>query len=83
MRIGPWVMKTHDDSAESFLREFAELTTASTFKIGVLESNVQAVKLLKQVGFEERSHSWRMVYGKNTEATLSNHLYAIFSPVRG
>jgi len=83
MRIGPWVMKTHDDLAESLLREFAGLTSANTFKIGVLESNVQAVKLLKQIGFEERSHSWRMIYGKTTEATLSNHLYAIFSPVRG
>ena len=83
MRIGPWVMKTHDDFAESLLREFAGLITANTFKIGVLESNAKAVKLLKQNGFEERSHSWRMVYGKNTEATLSNHLYAIFSPVRG
>jgi ribosomal protein S18 acetylase RimI-like enzyme len=83
MRIGPWVMKAHDNFAECLLREFVEMTDASTFKIGVLESNVQSVMLLKQTGFEEKSYSWRMVYGKNTEATLSNHLYAIFSPVRG
>ena len=83
MRIGPWVMRTHDDFTERLLREFAGMTTSNTFKIGVLESNVQAVRLLKQNGFEERSYSWRMVYGKDTEATLSNHLYAIFSPARG
>jgi ribosomal protein S18 acetylase RimI-like enzyme len=83
LRIGPWVMDNQNEGAEHLLMEFAGLESGTPLKIGVLESNKQAIKLLDQYGFKLRSHSWRMLYGKDTEVTLSNHLYAIFSPVRG
>jgi ribosomal protein S18 acetylase RimI-like enzyme len=82
-RIGPWVMDSHNELAEHLLLDFGGSVEGDTLKIGVLESNIQALKLLGQYGFKERTHSWRMLYGKNTGATLSNHLYAIYSPARG
>jgi ribosomal protein S18 acetylase RimI-like enzyme len=83
VRIGPWVMNTQAEFAEQLLLEFAEIVEGNTLKIGVLESNVQALKLLGQYDFKERSHSWRMLYGESTEATMSDHLYAICCPARG
>jgi len=83
VRIGPWVMKTSNSLAKHLLLEFAGSVDGINLKIGVLKSNVQALKLLGRYGFEERTHSWRMVYGEDTEATLSDHLYAIYSPARG
>ena len=82
IRIGPWVMNK-DRFAEQLLLEFAGMIEGNTLKIGILENNVEAVNLLGQYGFKERAHSWRMLYGEDTEVTLSNHLYAIFSPARG
>ncbi|MHA1492581.1 MAG: GNAT family N-acetyltransferase [Candidatus Thorarchaeota archaeon] len=83
VRIGPWVMNTQDEFAEQLLLEFAGMVEGNTLKIGVLENNVQALKLLDRYDFKEKSYSWRMLYGEDTEVTLSNHLYAIFSPARG
>lgn len=83
VRIGPWVMNMQDGFAEQLLLEFTGMVEGITLKIGVLESNVQAHRLLGRYGFREKSHSWRMLYGENTEATLSNHLFAIGCPARG
>lgn len=83
VRIGPWVVNTQEGYAEQLLLEFAGMMEGTTLRIGVLENNVQALKLLCRCGFKERSHSWRMLFGEDTEATLSDHLYAICSPARG
>ena len=83
VRIGPWVMNAHNELAEQLLLEFAGIVEGTTLKIGILESNVQALQLLGRHGFKERSHSWRMLYGEDIEATLSDHLYAICCPARG
>lgn len=83
VRIGPWVMNTQDGHAEQLLLEFAGMVEGKTLKIGVLENNVQALNLFSRYGFREKSHSWRMLYGEDTESTLSNHLYAICCPARG
>jgi len=83
VRIGPWAMKEPDTSAEYLLLSFGKDTEGEILKVGVLEKNIKAVDLLHQYGFRERSFSWRMVYGEDTEATQSNYLYAICSPARG
>jgi hypothetical protein len=58
-------------------------STGEGLKIGVLEDNKEALEILRKHGFKETSFSWRMLYGKDTEATLSRHLYAICCPARG
>lgn len=83
VRIGPMVIDDHSISAEHLLAELSGRSEETIHKIGVLETNIHALKLLKQYGFKETSYSWRMVYGRDTEATLSNHLYAIGGPDRG
>jgi len=83
VRIGPWVMKKTDNSAEHLLLSFGKDTSGETLKIGVLETNSRALNLLYKYGFKVKSFSWRMVYGEDTEATQSNNLYAIYSPARG
>jgi ribosomal protein S18 acetylase RimI-like enzyme len=83
IRIGPWVMNSHTPRSEDLLLAFAERSSGNPLKIGVLESNKEAINLLWKHGFRETSHSWRMLYGENTEATLSDHLYAICCPARG
>jgi len=83
IRIGPWVMKKLDSLAEHLLLDFAQSSGASNLKIGVLQKNIKSLDLLYKYGFVEKSFSWRMVHGEDTEATLSNCLYAICSPARG
>ncbi|MFW9960673.1 MAG: GNAT family N-acetyltransferase [Candidatus Thorarchaeota archaeon] len=83
VRIGPWAMKEPTTSAESLLLGLGTAVTGDILKIGVLERNKKALDILYRYGFKERSFSWRMIYGEDTEATLSNNLYAIFGPDRG
>jgi GNAT superfamily N-acetyltransferase len=83
VRIGPWVMMKTDTLADQLLLDFTQNIIAGNLKIGVLEKNVKSLNLLYKYGFIENSFSWRMVYGEDTEATLSNRLYAICSPARG
>ncbi|TFG30336.1 GNAT family N-acetyltransferase [Candidatus Thorarchaeota archaeon] len=82
-RIGPWVMNNHSPISENLLLALAESGSGSPLKIGVLETNNEALNILRKHGFRETSYSWRMLYGENTEATLSDHLYAICCPARG
>jgi GNAT superfamily N-acetyltransferase len=83
IRIGPWVMNEPNTTAEQLLLDFSQSITADNLKIGVLEKNIKSLELLHKYGFKKNSFSWRMVYGEDTEATLSNCLYAISCPARG
>lgn len=82
-RIGPWVMDRFPDMAEELLRAFAMETGDLALQVGVLESNVQAVSLLRRLGFKETSFSWRMAISESEDIGFSNGLYAICSPARG
>ena len=83
IRVGPWVMNNHSQKGKDLLSTIAESAKGNSLKLGVLEGNNEALNVLGKHGFEESSHSWRMLYGKDTEVTTSNHLYAIFHPARG
>ena len=83
IRVGPWVMNNHSPKGNDLLLAMAESAKGNSLKLGVLESNIEALSVLWNHGFKESSHSWRMLYGEDTEATKSNHLYAIFHPARG
>ena len=83
LRIGPWVMARHTFKAEDLLVAITSGPSVELTKIGVLETNTPALDILKKHRFRETSFSWRMLYGNETLATLSNHLYAIGGPERG
>lgn len=83
IRIGPWVMREDGLHAEQLLIDMAPKVGEKIIKIGVLETNSKALKILRKYGFRESSYSWRMFYGDMTTATLSNQLYAIACPARG
>lgn len=83
LRIGPWVMTNNSSSAEQLLGAITAGPSVELLKIGVLETNTTALDILKRYGFKETSFSWRMLYGNETLASLSNHLYAIGGPDRG
>jgi len=83
LRIGPWVMDSHIPEAEELLMAIASGSSVELSKIGVLETSTDALDILKKHGFKETSFSWRMLYGNETKATLSNHLYAISGADRG
>jgi ribosomal protein S18 acetylase RimI-like enzyme len=83
LRVGPWVMHNHSPNSNNLLLALAEASSTNLMKIGVLETNKDTLAILKKYGFKEMSFSWRMLYGKDTDATQSNHLYAIGGPDRG
>ena len=83
LRIGPWVLHNHIPNSVNLLLALAEASSTNLMKIGVLETNKDALDILKRYGFKEISFSWRMLYGVDTDATQSNHLYAIGGPDRG
>ena len=83
IRIGPWVMIHHFERADDLLRAFAIETGKEILKIGVLENNSHAVKLLHCHNFIQTTYSWRMIRGQKGDWTLSNNLYAICSAARG
>ena len=83
LRIGPWVMTQHLDKAEMFLRAFVAETGNQSVQLGVLETSISAVDLLRKLGFTETSYSWRMARGGPGKFKFSNQMYAIHSPARG
>jgi ribosomal protein S18 acetylase RimI-like enzyme len=82
-RIGPWVIDKYQQRAENMLRSFSAETGELPLHIGVLESNVRAVKLLRKLGFRVTNYSWRMALGEPCNIDFSKGLYAICSPARG
>jgi ribosomal protein S18 acetylase RimI-like enzyme len=83
VRIGPWVMNAHRDKAEEFLQAFSAKTGNPKIQLGVLESNVSAVRLLQKLGFTETPYSLRMARGGPSKIEFSAGMYAIHSPARG
>ncbi|TFG11269.1 GNAT family N-acetyltransferase [Candidatus Thorarchaeota archaeon] len=84
VRLAPWAVSESPGFAQEMLPAFAEKAGSTTIRLGVLENNENAVRLLEDHGFHEQSHSWRMVKGVSPDAVhLSDGIYAIGSPMRG
>lgn len=84
VRLAPWAMSGSVELAQEMLFAFAGKAGSTTIRLGVLENNENAVRLLKNHGFHEQSYSLRMVKGASPDAVhLSDGLYAIGSPMRG
>jgi ribosomal protein S18 acetylase RimI-like enzyme len=83
VRVGPWAMSKRYQQADQLLLGLAQSASKNPLKVGVLDKNRDALQILHRHGFNEVSFSWRMLWGEDTEATLSDGLYAIYSPDRG
>jgi predicted N-acetyltransferase YhbS len=83
VRVGPWVMKGHHEYANDLMFSLAHTAVGRLLKVGVLETNQKALDILCEQRFAEVSFSLRMVWGEDTKATISDGLYAIYSPDRG
>ncbi|NHJ49856.1 MAG: GNAT family N-acetyltransferase [Asgard group archaeon] len=52
-------------------------------KFGILENNIESVKLLEKLGFIKTSYSLRMYWGKKSTISINSTLFAIGDPAKG
>jgi hypothetical protein len=82
--IGPWWMHQDVRSPETLLLHLASKTQNMTLRIGVLETNVKAVELLRSLHLKESPEpSWRMALGPEENLGMSDQLYSIGSAAKG
>jgi ribosomal protein S18 acetylase RimI-like enzyme len=84
LAVGPWAVLPGQEDAASLLEHLANENGTAAFRIGLLEKNAEAARLLRSLpGLQENIHSWFMVRGKSDR--LGNHpaLYAIGSGAKG
>ncbi|TFG77128.1 MAG: GNAT family N-acetyltransferase [Chrysiogenales bacterium] len=84
LAIGPWAAPHGEEDAVCLLEHLANENSTAIFRIGVLEKNEAAARLLRSwTGLQETIHSWFMVRGPSDR--LGNHpaLYAIGSGAKG
>lgn len=81
---GPWIVGEGENDPLILLRDLAGETGGRKIRIGVLESNVQAVSLIQIIpGIETQKFSWRMCRGLESSLGMSSMCYAIGSPAKG
>ncbi|NHI83866.1 MAG: GNAT family N-acetyltransferase [Candidatus Thorarchaeota archaeon] len=84
VRLAPWIISECPELANEMLRDFAVRVEGKQIKLGVLESNTHAVKVMKAHAFYQKSYSVRMVLGAlPRDMQPSNAVYAIGSAMRG
>jgi ribosomal protein S18 acetylase RimI-like enzyme len=82
--VGPWVVTTSAKSPVELLESIALEVGDRQLRIGVLESNANAVKRLRSISnLEETTPSFRMIFGQKTGVGKSSQLYAIGSAAKG
>jgi ribosomal protein S18 acetylase RimI-like enzyme len=81
---GPWVVRTDIDQPEILLRCMALESRNLPIAIGTLETNLQAVGILRSLGLSMNlSSPWRMVLGHQTKLGTSPMAYSIGSAAKG
>jgi ribosomal protein S18 acetylase RimI-like enzyme len=82
--VGPWVVAKGTPKPERLLENLACEIGNQTIRLGVLESNQQAVALIRSLGLMESTDSpWRMSTGPGNELGASSACFAIGSPAKG
>lgn len=82
--MGPWWNHPDVEFPESLPKHLMQKIQGVPLRIGVLETNLKAVRLLRSLGLEESSDSpWRMVLGPEGNLGMSDQLYAIGSAAKG
>lgn len=84
LTIGPWAANSSKADAESLLEHFGYKFENKNYRIGVLESNLKSVELLKSFNtLGEKEPSWRMFLGSSDSLGCNDSLFAIGSPSKG
>ena len=82
--IGPWWMQPDIQSLEALLTHLVLKDQDIPLRIGVLETNMKAVELLRSLNLKESADPpWRMVLGPKGNLGMSDRLYAIGSAAKG
>jgi len=84
LSAGPWVVREQSANIEALLHAIALHAEDISISLGVLDTNREALELLRSFGFAERSDSpWRMVWGKGGDLGASPGCYAVGSAAKG
>ncbi len=82
--VGPWLVRGGDKHAGTLIEALASKTKDIPLRIGVLESNQNAVELIRSFKkFQEHAPCWRMVRGNGEGLGFHDDLYAIGSAAKG
>ena len=81
---GPWVVDESDNNPTDLLNAFALEGSGRPISIGILDSNQQACRLVRSLGFVARADSpWRMASGSSADLGVSPYCYAVGSAAKG
>ena len=84
IHIGPWISTPSNHYPQNLLESFALQAGEKTLRIGVLENNPQAVKLLESLGFSGHADPpVRMVLGESDHPGRPEGSFAVGSPAKG
>ncbi len=82
--VGPWASLDGPDAALALLEHLAVEIPSAIFRLGPLENNPAAVRLLRSLpGLTETEPSWYMVKGNSERLGRHPGLYAIGSAAKG
>jgi ribosomal protein S18 acetylase RimI-like enzyme len=80
---GPWVVQPGLEHPGDLLENLA-VEASDSLRVGILETNSEAVATIRRYGFVEHPDPpWRMVLGPSEQLASSNQLYAIGSASKG
>jgi ribosomal protein S18 acetylase RimI-like enzyme len=82
--IGPWVVKGPETNSAGLLEDVAMYAGPVDLGMGILETNTEAVKLAKSLGFRaSEDPPWRMAFGTQSNLGASDQCLAIGSAAKG
>jgi len=82
VRLAPLFARSPED-AEVLVRELAGRSLGRQLKLGILDTNTEAVSLARRLGLLEDESSVRMLRSSRKPISMSNLFYAIGSPAKG
>jgi predicted N-acetyltransferase YhbS len=84
LSVGPWASRGTDAEAISLLEAVSAVSGPAPLRLGVLESNERASRIVSAAGcFEEAEPSWRMALGPGDRLGMHDDLIAIGSAAKG
>ncbi len=82
--LGPWLVRPGAEQPGDLVASAAAQVAPLDVSLGVLETNTQAIELVRSLGFvETQDPPWRMVWGKPSQLGSSPQLFAIGSAAQG
>ena len=82
--LGPWCARSEAKHPERLLEAVAATSDGCRLKLGILETNKEAIEAVRSLGFTELlTPPWRMVLGSSGKLGSSRQALAIASPAMG